>query len=287
MVGVAVLALGLAGVANAGTKAAPLDPPLVDLAQPLHPDDDFLGSTISSNEPTSFWTVATPTSTANNLAGIDVSHYQGTINWASVAAGGARFAYLKATESTTFVDPQFSANFAGALKAGVIRGAYHFALPDRSSGAAQANYFVAHGGGWVADGYTLPPVLDIEYNPYNTKAVCYGLTQPQMVAWIADFADTVHQLTKRWPVIYSTTNWWSTCTGNSSAFAANDPLWIARYSTAVGALPKGWGFYTFWQHADSGPLPGDQDYFNGSVDQLRTLAYGGPPPDDALNLLGW
>ncbi len=49
----------------------------------------------------------------------------------------------------------------------MIRGAYHFATPDTTSGAAQANYFVDHGGGWSRDGKTLPGALDIEWNPYG------------------------------------------------------------------------------------------------------------------------
>jgi GH25 family lysozyme M1 (1,4-beta-N-acetylmuramidase) len=52
-----------------------------------------------------------------------------------------------------------------------VRGAYHFGLPDRASGAAQAEFFVANGGRWTNDGKTLPPVLDIEYNPYSTAVM--------------------------------------------------------------------------------------------------------------------
>jgi GH25 family lysozyme M1 (1,4-beta-N-acetylmuramidase) len=61
-----------------------------------------------------------------------------------------------------------------------------------------------------------------------------------MVSWIADFSNTYHASTTRWPVIYTTTDWWTTCTGNSAAFAANSPLWLARYASTVGTLPAGW-----------------------------------------------
>jgi len=84
--------------------------------------------------------------------------------------------------------PAGAAAGSGAFDAGVIRGAYHFALPDRSTGATQANYFVDHGGGWSADGRTLPGTLDIEYNPYG--ATCYGLTKAGMSAWIRSFTTT-------------------------------------------------------------------------------------------------
>ncbi|EEB99201.1 hypothetical protein MPER_01167 [Moniliophthora perniciosa FA553] len=94
--------------------------------------------------------------------GIDVSGYQPNVNWATVKANGISFAYIKATEGTTFTSSTFSSQYTGATNAGLIRGAYHFAHPDSSSGAAQANFFLAHGGGWSGDGITLPGALDIE-----------------------------------------------------------------------------------------------------------------------------
>lgn len=245
-------------------------------APPGHPDADHLGSTIRAHEPAGRAPTATPmNSTTDDPTGIDVSHYQGPIDWPSLARAGVTFAYLKATEGVTFVDPTFAANDAGAAAAGIPRGAYHFALPDRSSGAAQANYFLANGAGWTPDGHTLPPVIDIEYNPDSPQTPCYGLTPDQMTAWLLDFATTVDNRIGRWPVIYSTTNWWTMCTGNTPALAANCPLWIARYDTVVGPLPNGWRDYTLWQHADSAPnLPGDQDYFNGTTTDLQAFALG-------------
>ncbi|KAJ7032052.1 glycoside hydrolase family 25 protein [Mycena alexandri] len=204
--------------------------------------------------------------------GIDVSHFQTTVDWAVVKASGVSFVYIKATEGTTFEDPTFSSKYTGATTAGLIRGGYHFAHPDSSSGATQANYFLAHGGGWSADGITLPGALDIEYNPDGAE--CYGLTASAMVSWISDFSSTYHAATTRFPVIYTTTDWWTTCTGNSAAFATNNPLWIAHYASSVGTLPAGWSFTTFWQYADSGVNPGDQDSFNGDTAGLQRLATG-------------
>ncbi|TFK34430.1 glycoside hydrolase family 25 protein [Crucibulum laeve] len=198
--------------------------------------------------------------------GIDVSSYQPNINWATVKANGASFAFIKATEGVGYINPQFSPQYVGATNAGLIRGGYHFALPDRSTGAAQATYFLAHGGGWSGDGITLPGALDIEYNPYG--ATCYGLSTASMVNWIADFSNTYHSRTGRYPIIYTTTDWWTTCTGNYAGFA-NNPLWIARYASAIGTLPAGWPYATFWQYADSGVNPGDADLFNGDAAGLH------------------
>ena len=206
------------------------------------------------------------------VLGLDVSGHQPSIDWSAVASAGAQFAYVKASEGTWFVNPDFAAQYDGAYQAGLIRGAYHFALPGTSSGAAQASYFVANGGGWTADGRTLPGALDIEYNPYGAE--CYGLSQTAMVSWIASFTDTYQALTSVWPVIYTSTAWWAKCTGNYAGFAGQDPLWIASYQTTAGTLPAGWSTYTFWQYASVGAFPGDQDTFNGSSSQLLQVASG-------------
>jgi GH25 family lysozyme M1 (1,4-beta-N-acetylmuramidase) len=206
------------------------------------------------------------------VLGLDVSSYQPVVNWSTVASAGAQFAYIKATEGTDIVNADFASQYDGAYQAGLIRGTYHFALPNLSSGAAQARYFIAHGGGWSADGHTLPGALDIESNPYGPK--CYGLSKSAMVSWIASFTDTYQALTKVWPVIYTATRWWATCTGNYSGFADLDPLWITGPGTTPGALPAGWSFYTFWQYSSDGTFPGDQDFFNGSSNQLLKIALG-------------
>jgi GH25 family lysozyme M1 (1,4-beta-N-acetylmuramidase) len=236
-----------------------------------HPGRDFMGSTVALRFGAR--QVIKPTSTVPQIPGIDISGYQGNINWAHVAPY-IDFSYAKATEGSYYTNPYFYNQYVGPYDYGVIRGSYHFAIPDNSSGQTQANYFLAHGGGWSGDGKTLPGALDIEYNPYGRE--CYGLTQSQMVSWIWNF---VHQYAYRehvYPAIYTTTDWWTTCTGNNGGFGKYDPLWIANYSASHGGpLPRGWGFYTFWQYRDSGSLPGDQDVFNGAYSRLQVLAKSG------------
>ena len=102
-------------------------------------------------------------------------------------------------------------------------------------------------------------------NPYS-GGTCYGLSHAAMVAWVKEFSDTYHSLAHRsefilhtelpaniivsacrYPVIYTTTNWWTECTGNSGEFAENNPLWLADYSSSAGQLPAGWKYYSFWQ----------------------------------------
>ncbi|GAA3159908.1 hypothetical protein GCM10010466_58410 [Planomonospora alba] len=211
------------------------------------------------------------------IQGVDVSSHQGNVSWDAAYRAGARFAYVKATESVTYRNPYYAQQYDGSRQVGMIRGAYHFALPHKSGGAAQADHFVRNGGGWTADGWTLPGVLDIEFNPYqssNGLDICYDLSPAQMVDWIRAFSDRYLALTGRLPAVYTNTYWWQTCTGDSAAFG-DHPLWLARYSSSIGALPAGWTRHAIWQYADSGVLPGDQNVFNGTAEELGLLATGG------------
>ncbi|WNI16788.1 lysozyme [Actinacidiphila sp. ITFR-21] len=239
--------------------------------RPVHPERDWMGSTVAAHEGrVADGAGASSTAKLPRTPGFDVSNWQPKVDWAGAYKKGARFAYIKATEGTTYRDPSFNSHYTKAYSAGFIRGAYHFATPNSSGAKAQADWFVAHGGGWSKDGRTLPPMVDIEYNPYG--ASCYGLGKTAMVNWIAAFVNEVHARTTRWATIYTSHDWWSTCTGNTTAFAATDPLFVARYASSPGTLPAGWPFHTFWQYANSGTFPGDQDYFNGPLAGLRNLA---------------
>ncbi|KAI4155549.1 MAG: hypothetical protein LQ340_000940 [Diploschistes diacapsis] len=208
----------------------------------------------------------------SSVQGFDISSYQGTVDFSQAYNSGARFVIIKATEGTSLIDSGFSSHYEGATAAHFIRGGYHFAHPDYSSGSSQANFFLQHGGGWSDDGITLPGMLDIEYNPNG--ATCYGLSTSSMVSWIQDFVSTYHSSTGRYPMIYSTDDWWSTCTGNSQAFSAYSPLVLARYGSSPGTIPGGWPFQTIWQNADSYTYGGDSDIFNGDEAQLVKLATG-------------
>ena len=252
-------------VVTAGPSAGAVSPV-------THPERDFAGSGLAQRH-----LGALPVARPAGLPGLDVSSWQGNVDWVTVAADGARVAYVKATEGTTYVNPYFAQQYGGAYDVGVVRGAYHFALPDRSTGAAQAQWFATHGGAWSADDQTLPGALDIEYNPYG--ATCYGLSRSAMVVWLTSFVTQYQALTTRWPVIYTTTNWWQTCTGNYAGLGATAPLWIACWCQTAGQLPAGWSNYAFWQWTNQQvDFPGDQDVFSGSQDDLVALANGGQPP---------
>lgn len=202
---------------------------------------------------------ATLPASAAPARGIDVSSFQhpggAAINWRSVARAGYRFAFIKATEGSYYVNPYFTGDAAAAKKAGLLVAAYHFANPADSSGVVQADYALGHGG-YDADGQTLRLILDIEPDPYLTN-FCYGLSPAQMVSWIAAFMGEVHRRTGLWPVINTQPRWWDRCTANTRAFAA-DQLWVQwdKPGAAAPVLPSGWKSWDYWQYSDTGRVPG-------------------------------
>lgn len=294
-VALALVALTLVGVAGASDLTA-------------------VGSRSSASSE-SGGSAGTPATDSSTVEGLDVSAYQHGVDFEKAYAKGARFAYIKATEGDTYTSARFTAQYTRAEAAGVIRGAFHFAKPNTSTAVAQAEYFVAAlssvGGGRVDGDTTLPPLLDLEYNPYAASDgtdSCWGLTPKQMVLWVRAFTDTVTALTGRVPLIYTTTDWWTRCTGDSGDFPGTR-LFLARYVPEVaqgaGDLPASWSSWTIWQHTSTGTRykgittgkkgdtpASDEDLFAGTMADLRALAretfdpagLGSPVPRDAMAL---
>ena len=206
------------------------------------------------------------------VQGMDVSHYDGTIDWAMAKASGIEFAFIKATENTTFVDPEFATNWKNAGAAGVIRGAYHFFRPEVDA-VAQADFFVATAG--VPTRGDLPLALDLE------------VTDNVAGATVADDARTflarVQETTGRVPVVYTSARVWSELLGSPAATGFSDvALWDANWTTSCPTIPPAWMTWTFWQNSATGTVPGisgmgnvDLDQFNGSLAALQD--YVAPP----------
>jgi len=208
------------------------------------------------------------------VQGIDVSKGSGVINWRTVYSKGIRFAYIRATYGASgryFADPKFKPNLKGAIQAGMVRGAYHYARPNQSSGAVQAQRFLFVSGGLPKTTRTLPGALDME-----GSTNCYGLrTQARMRAWIKDFAGTYRHITGRYPVIYTSKGWWSQCVG--AWRPAGSPLWVASWRHDRPTMPPGWGPWTFWQHTKDVPFAGatgkvDRDRWYGTLKSLYAYA---------------
>lgn len=206
----------------------------------------------------------------DRVRGIDVSRWQGTIDWNAVAGDDVGFAFIKATEGGDFTDPRFAMNWAAARQAGVLRGAYHFYRPQTSA-TKQAEHFIRTVA--LAPG-DLPPVLDVE--------VTDGASPDSIARGVRTWLETVERATGRRPIIYTRASFWTPSVG---AALSEYPLWVAHYGAASPNLPAGWQRWTFWQFTDEGTVGGiagpvDLDWFNGTRDQLRSFAATGAIPID-------
>jgi GH25 family lysozyme M1 (1,4-beta-N-acetylmuramidase) len=228
--------------------------------------------------------------TASTLQGIDVASFQhpggAPIGWSAVAAAGYKFAFIKVTEGSYYGNPYYAADAAGAQAAGMLVAPYAFAIPNYSGGALQADYALDHAN-YAPDGQLLTPILDAEYDPYAGRdgtlsgSACYGLTPTQMVAWIGAFTTEIHRRTGQSPVIYTTSQWWNTCTGGSTSFSS-DPLWIASPSTSGPTLPAAWTNWTYWQYSSTATLPAVPTAFDTSYLSSTALELAAPASQSDL-----
>ncbi|HWV99202.1 MAG TPA: GH25 family lysozyme [Candidatus Acidoferrum sp.] len=194
------------------------------------------------------------------LPGIDVSQFQGTINWSNVKAAGIVFAYAKATEGTSFTDPEFSANWAGMKAAGVFRGAYLF-FHSNVDPTTEANHFL-NVMGTIQPG-DFPPMLDVEVTDGQAAGV--------IAANLMTCANRIQAATGRAPVIYASPAFWTGSVG-STGFSGL-PLWVANWGVTCPGMPVGWTNWAIWQYSDTGTVAGisaavDLDELNGSIGEL-------------------
>ena len=233
-------------------------------------------------------------------AGIDVSSYQATIDWAEVKDGGVQFAIAKATEGVTVQDSSFAANWAGMKSNGVIRGAYHFFHPQ-DDGAAQADDYLDMVGTLGEPG-DLPPLLDFEYTDTLPDGGAF-LSNAQVIAEAQKFIDEIKARTGLETIIYTYPYYWESL--GSPAQFAQYPLWLANYTGATSNCPTAlppWTGWAIWQWAGdatststpANPYAGvsgeDIDVFNGPIETLR--AWATPPiaqasGNAALTAVNW
>ena len=217
--------------------------------------------------------LAAPSSaSAARLPGIDVSRFNGTINWTLVAGSGVRFAMIAASRGngsdcavksdSCGADPNFLVNSTNARAAGVRVGAYHRAFVTGGSLAAaladaryEADIFIGSLGAFQPG--DLLPALDVE-TPF------VGVDAAGLRAWIRAFIVRVKKRTGVRPMIYTNASSWG-ATGNTPMFAKRSPLWVAEWQVRRPSVPAGnWGGrgWTVWQHTSSGSVPG----ISGRVD---------------------
>ncbi len=215
-------------------------------------------------------TTSTQPELASYTNGVDVSHHQGVIDWASVAKSGERFVIAKATEGTTFNDSYYATNKRGATANGLIFGAYHYARPGgsdptaiKNDAIAEADHFVSVAG--ISRGALLP-VLDLEETG--------GLGVNDLKNWTRAYLDRIESRLGVKAIIYSYPYFWENYLGNTTWFAATgyNFVWIAHYGVTSPRVPannwngQGW---TFWQWTGCGTVPGvtgcvDRNYYQGT-----------------------
>ncbi len=203
------------------------------------------------------------TNDKHHTKGIDVSHYQGTINWKTVAKGQIKFAIAKASGGDDYIDPMFNVNWQGIRENELIRGAYHFYYPNIDP-IKQAKHYLKTVNGFLKK--DLPPILDIE--------VTEGQDASKIVQGALLWIKKVENVTKRRPIIYSDKAFVSEYL--NSPELAQYPLWVADYSEEIASLPSHWQKpgWLIWQHSQQGQLEGipsqvDLNKFSGSLRQLR------------------
>lgn len=212
--------------------------------------------------------------------GIDVSHWQGDINWVKVEGAGYKFAFAKATEGVGFTDWTFVENTENGTDAGVLMGAYHFARPDlNNTGAEEAEWFLSVTGDYIEAGY-LRPVLDLE--------VSGDLGKDELSAWVVEWMETVKDETGVEPLLY--TNYYYIWDKLNNSVTGYD-LWIAYWTcdpTPTHDIPPTGGFadWDFWQYQAPGgcgyfSIPGikesvDLDIFNGIEEELVSFESDAP-----------
>ena len=190
--------------------------------------------------------------------GIDVSHWQGTIDWAKVRAAGKLFAFAKATEGIGFKDDRYDRNKAGAMANGIKFGAYHFARPENNP-VTEADWFVNN---MDLDRGMLLPVLDLERT--GSRSVS-GLT-----SWVKAWLQRVYDRTGARAMIYTSPSFWRNNLNNTRWFADNGyaMLWVAHWGVSSPSVPAdNWGgrSWTFWQYTSDGTVAG----ISGRVDLNR------------------
>lgn len=197
------------------------------------------------------------------VAGIDVSYYQESIAWSRVRRAGIRFAFIRASDGLTITDTRFAKNWQGAKRAGLLRGAYQYFRPEQSA-VEQADLLIA---AIDRDRGELPPVIDVESTG--------GKSATELATSIRAWVDRVRIRLGVEPIVYTGPDFWRTRVGGADF--TRQPLWLAHYTPTCPTVPAPWQRWTFWQHADTGRVPGiagpvDLNVFAGSFGELQDFA---------------
>lgn len=199
--------------------------------------------------------------------GIDVSGWQGKIDWPRVKEG-VDFAYLKAGEGTTVVDNTYAFNAVSCLENQIPWGPYWYLRPARDP-KEQADKFCT-----IAGESPLPPMCDIE--------TMGGTTAERVLENSAVFMAEVERLFGRRPILYTYPSFWAGLTLERLKVTwTKYPLWIANYDVKAPLVPRPWTGWHIWQTSGKGKVAGVPDIVDTNVTTAEFLAWMADTPRDA------
>ncbi|MVA97535.1 muramidase [Nitratireductor sp. CAU 1489] len=196
--------------------------------------------------------------------GVDVSRWQGDINWAKLRGQGANFAWIKATDGGDHLDPMFKKNWRAAKAAGIPRGGYHFFYWCRSA-SSQADWFIRN---VPKEKGALPPVLDVEWN--HLSACKKRPSRETVLEKMQVFLDRLEKHYGQRPVIYTAPDFYA---DNLKGAFPNHPFWLRSVAAHPSKVYPG-RKWLFWQYSGSGLSHGvdgriDLNVFRGSTGEWR------------------
>lgn len=174
--------------------------------------------------------------------GVDVSRWQGEIDWPKLRTQGANFAYIKATDGGDHLDPMFKKNWRKAKEAGLKRGAYHFFYWCRTAGE-QADWFIRN---VPREAGALPPVIDVEYN--GESSCKRRLSRARVLEKMQVFMDKLEAHYGQRPIIYTAPDFYA---DNLSGELLNYPFWLRSVAAHPSKRYPG-RKWVFWQYSGSG-----------------------------------
>ncbi|MCD7058471.1 glycoside hydrolase family 25 protein [Pelagibacterium sp. HS1C4-1] len=207
------------------------------------------------------------------VQGIDVSRYQGVIDWNAVARSGVKFAFIKATDGGDHLDPMFRTNWERARAAGVPRGAYHFIYWCRPA-HEQVAWFTRN---VPAEPDALPPVLDLEWN--HLSSCKPDLTREEALAMIREILVGMERHTGKVPIIYTDINFHRDILVGEPF---DNPMWLRSVAAEPHHRYENRA-YAFWQFTQTGVVPGikgevDRNVFYGSREEWAQFFLTGCDP---------
>lgn len=208
--------------------------------------------------------------TAQRTQGVDVSHYQQSVDWKRLSTeGNVAFAYVKATEGKTITDDMMAKHHAGTGDNGVLRGPYHF-FRITSDPVEQVRRFMDEA--WKVGDWELPPCIDAEWQ--STKDALGGHSASEFFDCLYKAVRELASMGRR-PLLYTAPGFWGMLP-NGEIEELTD-LWLAHYTQGAPHVPGDWPAWRIWQDTASASLPGyggkaDHNYFAGSLADLKAWA---------------